>query len=238
MTRVVVVPLGGPLFEEAMEAVLEQAREIARIAEDGAPLVLVPLRCGLLDSHLSVLDLARSRRAELTDEYVREFVQEALPDAPLDLMVAEVQAALGYIVQQAVEREFKVRGIGRPTCTVLTQVVVDIGDPSFLSPTQRVGGFLDEETARLRRDEDGWLVAREGDNWRRVVASPQPLDVVELDVIRAILDAGIVVVAGAGGGIPVVKDERGLLMGVAAVIDESATAKLLADRLGGEVVML
>lgn len=220
MIAVVLVPStpDGASVSGAMDMALEQARAVASLAEDGRGLVLVPTRGGMLD--LSLL------RAEVIEDF------------PLDVSLAESQAAQGYVLETAVANEFKVRGITRGVATILTRVVVDVGDAAFLDPSFAVGPLMEESQARSREDVDGWDVGEQPEGgWRRLVPSARPVEVVEADAIRTLASAGTVVVA-AGGGIPVVKDERGLLMGVAAVVDEAAFAALLAKRLEGEVVDL
>lgn len=161
------------------------------------------------------------------------------PGAPLDSCVAETQGGVGYLLQQALANEFKVRGIRRPVVTVLTRVVVDFGHASFLRPARAIGPRYEETEARERAEAEGWVVAADADGgWRRVVANPPAQEIVELDAIRALLAADAVVIAAGGGGIPVVKDERGLHMGVSAAIDVERTAALLAHGLGAELRVL
>jgi carbamate kinase len=122
---------------------------------------------------------------------------------------------------------------------VVTQVEVDPADPAFESPSKPIGSFMDLEEAKRRQEEDGWQVKEDaGRGWRRVVASPQPKRIVEVDIIRQLLDAGNVVIGVGGGGIPVVVDENGDLRGVAAVIDKDLASALLANEVDADLLLI
>jgi carbamate kinase len=162
-----------------------------------------------------------------------ELARGVLHEVPLDVCVADSQGAIGYALQQQLQVDLRARGIDRGVVSVVTQVEVDPQDPAFAHPTKPIGSFLDAEEARRRSDEDGWDVAEDADRgWRRVVASPRPVRIVELDAIRTLVDAGAVVVCAGGGGIPVVRDDTWGLRGVPAVIDKDHAAALLAIELG------
>lgn len=161
-----------------------------------------------------------------------ELAAHAIPASPLDVLGAETQGGIGYLIQQTFADEFRRRGIGKAAVTVVTQVVVEGGDPSLRKPTKFVGpGYSAEEAARLSR-EHGWTAREDAGVWRRVVPSPRPLGIVELRAIRALLNRGFVVVAAGGGGIPVVRERDGSLRGVEAVVDKDLVASLLARDLG------
>lgn len=158
---------------------------------------------------------------------------------PLDSCVADTQGALGYHIQRALVNEFRRRGMREAAVTVVTQVLVDKHDPSFQSPNKPIGPFMAREDAERRRLQDQWDVVEDaGRGWRRVVASPVPRKILELDAVRALSEAGFVVVAAGGGGIPVVEDERGELSGAAAVVDKDLTASLLARALGADALII
>lgn len=142
---------------------------------------------------------------------------------PLDVLGAETEGMVGYLLQQELGRHLPRERI----LTVLTQVIVDAHDPAFDHPTKFVGPMYDEDEARRLAAERGWSVARDGTGWRRVVPSPDPRRIVELDVIRMLVDGGVTVICAGGGGIPVV-DGAGGLAGVEAVIDKDLSAALLA----------
>lgn len=160
-------------------------------------------------------------------------------EVPLDVCGADTQGAIGYALQQNLQNEFRRRGLKRQAATVVTQVVVDRNDPSFKNPTKPIGGFMTEEEAKRRAQEEGWTVVEDaGRGWRRVVPSPLPQRIVELDAVKTLLDAGIVTITVGGGGIPVIEDEDGNLKGVAAVIDKDYAASLLARSIGAELFLI
>lgn len=168
-----------------------------------------------------------------------ELAAPELHMVPLDSCVADTQGALGYHLQCALRNEFTGRRLARTAATVVTQVRVDAGDPAFRRPDKPIGSFMTAAQAQAHREQDGWeLVEDAGRGWRRVVASPAPRAVLELGVIRALLDAGIVVVACGGGGIAVVEDASGRIQGVPAVIDKDLASSLLAHELGAELLII
>ncbi len=168
-----------------------------------------------------------------------ELARHELHEVPLDVCGADTQGAIGYALQQHFHNEFRKQGIDRRAVTVVTQVEVAADDPAFANPTKPIGSYMDEVLAGQRRDEEGWSVVEDaGRGWRRVVASPVPLRIVEEDVVKALIEAGFVVVTVGGGGIPVVADEEGNLRGVAAVIDKDLASSLLATVLGAELFVI
>jgi carbamate kinase len=152
---------------------------------------------------------------------------------PLDVLGAESEGMIGYLLDQALQNELP----DRQLATLLTQVVVDPHDPAFAGPTKPVGPVYSEAEARRLAVERGWTVAADGRWWRRVVASPEPLDIRELPAIRLLVEAGVLVVCAGGGGIPVVV-EAGRVHGVEAVIDKDLAAALLARRLAAQFLLL
>jgi carbamate kinase len=167
-----------------------------------------------------------------------ELAAHELHEVPLDVCGADSQGAIGYALVQNLENDFRRLGMDRHAVAVVTQVEVAADDPAFQHPTKPIGSFMDEETAERRRAE-GWSVVDDANRgWRRVVASPQPIRIVEEDAIRGLLDEGFVVVSVGGGGIPVVSDADGNLTGVAAVIDKDLASSLLATRIGADLLMI
>jgi carbamate kinase len=168
-----------------------------------------------------------------------ELASSELHEVPLDYCGADTQGAIGYMLQQNLVNDFHQRGIDKSVVTVVTQVEVDAADPAFGNPAKPIGSFMEEDEATRRRDEEGWDVLEDaGRGWRRVVASPQPMRIVELDVIRSLLDAGVVTIAVGGGGIPVVKNADGDLEGIAAVIDKDLASALLANQVDADLLLI
>ncbi len=167
-----------------------------------------------------------------------ELAAHEMHEVPLDVCGADSQGAIGYALQQNLCNEFRRLGMNREAATVICQTEVAADDPAFKNPTKPIGGFMDEEQAERRRKE-GWDVVNDANRgFRRVVASPQPLRIVELPAIRALIAAGIVVITVGGGGIPVVADGDGNLKGVAAVIDKDLASALLANNLGADLLII
>lgn len=164
---------------------------------------------------------------------------EGMHEIPLDVCGADSQGAIGYALQQNLQNELKRRGINKPVATVVTQVLVDRNDPAFKSPSKPIGGFMEQAEAKRREKEMGWTVVEDaGRGWRRVVASPLPKEIVEIDAIKALISAGVIVISTGGGGIPVIRNEKGDLEGVAAVIDKDFGSSLLANNVGAEVFVI
>jgi carbamate kinase len=168
-----------------------------------------------------------------------ELAASELHEVPLDVIGADTQGAIGYALQQNLYNDFARLGMDKQAVTVITQTEVATDDPAFQTPTKPIGSYLEEAEAVRRRDDQGWAVMEDaGRGWRRVVASPKPIRIVELDSIKSLLDAGLVVIAAGGGGIPVVADEQGNLRGVAAVIDKDLASSLLASEIGVELFII
>lgn len=168
-----------------------------------------------------------------------ELASNVLHTVPLDSCGADTQGALGYMIQQLLGNRLRRMRDDTSVVTVVTQVVVDLNDPAFRNPTKPIGPFYDEQRARLYEQEQGWVIVEDaGRGWRRVVPSPIPREIVEQDAIRDLLEAGFVVVGVGGGGIPVVRDERGDLHGVEAVIDKDYASSLLAAGLDADLFLI
>jgi carbamate kinase len=222
MSETIVIAVGGNSLitdsehisvEDQFHAAEKTARNIITLIEEGHNIVIVHGNGPQVGFIL--------RRGELA--------AKELHTVPLDSCVADTQGALGYNIQMALDNELIKRGTARPTVTVVTQVEVSPQDPAFDNPTKPIGSFMDEETARTRERENGWIVKEDaGRGWRRVIPSPKPNSIIEIDVIKMLLDRGVVVVAAGGGGIPVKRHNNGTLEGVEAVIDKDHAASLLA----------
>ncbi|MCA0453319.1 MAG: carbamate kinase [Chloroflexi bacterium] len=159
-------------------------------------------------------------------------------DVPLDLIVADTQGAIGYMLQQALDNSMRRLGINRTVLTVVTQVRVDPDDPAFQNPNKPIGSFMTEEEAH-KHEREGWNVMEDaGRGWRRVVASPKPLAIHEINAIRVLVNNDYVVIAGGGGGVPVVRNAHGELRGTYAVIDKDRASSLLAQTLRADLFII
>jgi len=168
-----------------------------------------------------------------------ELARHELPLIPLDICGADTQGAIGYMIQKALLNEFRERGITKKVTTVVTQAVVDRDDPSFKHPSKPIGTFMTEKEALANQKEFGWQVAEDaGRGFRRVVPSPIPRELIELDVVRILVEKGYIVVAVGGGGIPVIRNEKGEIEGVEAVIDKDLASSLLARQLGADTFII
>ena len=158
-----------------------------------------------------------------------ELSRHELHEVPLDACGADSQGAIGYALQQNMRNHLLARGLELPVATVVTQVEVSPYDPAWENPSKPIGSFMTAEVAEERRAGEGWAVVEDaGRGWRRVVPSPEPIRIVEADVVRMLLDAGVIVITVGGGGIPVVREADGRLKGVDAVIDKDLASAMLA----------
>ncbi len=164
---------------------------------------------------------------------------EGMHEVPLDVCGADSQGAIGYALQQTLQNELYKRGIKKPVATVVTQVLVDKDDPAFKNPTKPIGSFMDEAEAKRREKEMDWAVVEDaGRGWRRVVASPLPKEVVELESVQTLINAGTVVITVGGGGIPVIDKGKGEYAGTAAVIDKDYASSLLARLIKADLLII
>jgi carbamate kinase len=181
-----------------------------------------------------------------------------VPDQPFDVLGAMTQGQIGYLIQQTLGNIISERrgaggtsgtggtggseawmGVVPPIASVVTQVLVDPADPAFQHPTKPIGPFYDRELAEKLAAEKSWTVVQDADRgWRRVVPSPQPVEVIEASAIRALIEVGSIVIAGGGGGVPVVREVNGTLRGVEAVIDKDLAAERLATLVGADTLLL
>lgn len=163
-----------------------------------------------------------------------------VPPMPLDVLVAQTEGSLGYVMQQALLNELRARHIPRYVVTVVTQVVVDPADTAFENPAKPIGPFLSRRDAEDRARRLGWKIKEDaGRGWRRLVPSPRPVDVIQKSTIRDSAVRGDIVLAGGGGGIPIVRDrETGRFVGVEAVIDKDLTSSVLARVIGADLFVI
>lgn len=168
-----------------------------------------------------------------------EIARGELHEVPLDSCGADTQGAIGYQLQQAFYNEFKKRGIDKGVATIVTQVLVDKNDDAFKKPTKPIGSFMSKDEADKKVQEEGWSIKEDaGRGYRRVVASPMPKKIVEIEAIKKLIDSDFIVIAVGGGGIPVVEENGGALKGTAAVIDKDFASALLAAEIKADIFMI
>lgn len=230
MSKKVVVALGGNALgdnlPEQMAAVKEASKAIADLIENGYEVVLSHgngPQVGMLKLAMDELAINHEDRYTVT---------------PLSVCVAMSQGYIGYDLQNALREELLDRGIEKPVSTIITQVEVDADDPAFEHPTKPIGRFLSKKEAEKEIKAGHTIVEDAGRGFRRVVASPSPKAIVEIDAIRDLLEAGQVVIAGGGGGIPVMKEDGNHLKGAPAVIDKDAVSALIAEEIGADFLII
>ena len=168
-----------------------------------------------------------------------ELARSELPLIPLDICGADTQGAIGYMIEKALLNEFRRRGIDKKVTAVVTQTIVDREDRSFKHPTKPIGSFMSEEEALANKRGLGWEVAEDaGRGYRRVVPSPIPKKIIELDVIELLVRSGYIVIAAGGGGVPVILNEQGEIEGVEAVIDKDLGSAVMASGLGADTLII
>ena len=231
MPKRIVIALGGNALgnnlPEQMKAVKITSRAIVDLIEDGHEVVIC-------HGNGPQVGMIQNAMTELT----RSDPEKYIP-CPLSVCVAMSQGYIGYDLQNAMREEMLDRGISKGAATVLTQVEVDPNDPAFRNPTKPIGAFMTEaEARRLEKERDYNIVEDAGRGWRRVVASPDPVGIVEIDTIRSLVETNHTVVACGGGGIPVFRTEGNHLKGAAAVIDKDFAAALLARQLEADLLII
>lgn len=229
MKKRIVIALGGNALgnslPEQMIAVINTSKAIADLIEEGHEVVI---------SHgngpqVGMINQAMAEYGRLNAEHPTF--------TPLSVCVAMSQAYIGYDLQNALKEELMNRGIEKSVATVITQVRVDSEDPAFENPTKPIGHFMNEEEAKIAKEKGFQMVEDSGRGYRRVVASPRPKEIIEINTIRSLLNAGEVVIAGGGGGIPVVRDGNHL-KGVGAVIDKDFASCVLAQEINADCLII
>ncbi len=230
MGKRIVIALGGNALgknlHEQMDAVRTTASAIADLIEDGHEVVI---------AHGNGPQVGMIQNA-----FAAYHKQEAKSDImPLSVCVAMSQGYIGYDLQNFIGEELDRRGLGIHVATVLTQVAVDPKDPAFQHPTKPIGAFMTEQEAKKLAAEKGIDVAEDaGRGWRQVVASPKPVEIVEIETVRALMNSGHAVIAAGGGGIPVVWEDRYHLRGVPAVIDKDFASECMAEQLDADMLII
>jgi carbamate kinase len=222
----VVVALGGNALLERGERpdALIQRRHVRQAAVALAPLAADHqlVLCHGNGPQVGLLALESQADGSLSQPY------------PLDVLVAQTQGMIGYWLVQ----ELRNAGVAQRALCVVSQTVVDRADAAFGNPTKFIGASYDEGEARARAERLGWTIAADGPRWRRVVASPRPLGLVEIETVRSLADAGVLVVCAGGGGVPVARTETGELAGVEAVVDKDLTSAELAITLKADRLLV
>jgi len=231
--KTVVVALGGnAILQRGQKGTFEeQLRNVQRACEQLAQMVL---------SGKWRLVITHGNGPQVGNLLLQQdAAKEIVPPMPMDACGAQTQGLIGYMIQQTLHNILDREGRGDiPIATVVTQVLVDKGDPAFQNPTKPVGPFYTEEEARRLRIEKGWHIVEDaGRGWRRVVPSPDPKGIVERDAIKALVESRAIVIASGGGGIPVVRED-GRLRGVEAVIDKDLAGQRLAAEVGADVFLI
>lgn len=235
MPKKAIVAIGGnslirdqhrKTVEDQYNAIVETTRHLADIVEAGYDIVVTHGNGPQVGFIL--------RRSEIAHEH------EGLHFVPLVSCVADTQGAIGYQIQQAMGNEFKKRGLKKKTVSIVTQVKVDPGDPAFKDPSKPIGSFYTiEQKNDLRKNNPQWKFSQDaGRGYRRVVPSPRPVEIIELEAIKSVVEQGCCVVAVGGGGIPVIETEDQTLRGMDAVIDKDHASALLAGQLRAELLII
>ena len=231
MSKKIIVALGGNAIkspedkgtiEEQLDAVSRTCDELVKMIKDGHKIVITHGNGPQVGALLIQNEEARAK----------------VPQMPLDVCGAESQAFIGYMIQQTLRNKLEKIGISKDVATVITQVKVDPQDPAFEKPTKPIGPFYTEKQAQTLRTEKGHIIRRiEAGRYRRVVPSPEPKGIVEIGAIQKLVDAGVVVIASGGGGVPVVEGDDRKLQGVEAVIDKDLASEILAREIKAEVML-
>jgi carbamate kinase len=233
--KLVIVAIGGNSLvrdngrnsiQDQYEAVCETAVNIADMVEQGYQVVVTHGNGPQVGFGL--------RRAEIANEVA------GMPHVPLANCGADTQGGIGYQIQQALTNEFANRGLNKKVATVITQVEVSSDDPNFKNPTKPVGSFYTlEQAEEMKKDHPDWIFIEDsGRGYRRVVPSPRPIDIVEKEAIKTLIESGFVVIAVGGGGIPVVKTSDNTYQGIDAVIDKDFATSLLAEQIQADTLII
>ncbi|HET7376605.1 MAG TPA: carbamate kinase [Anaerolineae bacterium] len=230
--KVAVIAIGGNSLihdpkhqsvQDQYEATIETTKHIAGMIEQGWDVVITHGNGPQVGFIL--------RRSELS--------KHELHEVPLDACGADTQGAIGYMLQKALHNEFKRRGIQKQAATVVTQTLVDKNDPAYQKPTKPIGSFMAEAAAKEKQSQENWTMVEDaGRGWRRVVASPLPKAIIEKDAIEQLIRSGFTVIAVGGGGIPVIENDQGELIGSEAVIDKDYASSLLASAIQADLFLI
>lgn len=228
----IVIALGGNALQEAGKPATAQAQ--LEVVEKTSEYI-----ADIIDAGYNVV-LAHGNGPQVGRIVIQnEYASSQTPAMPFDVCGAMSQGMIGYHMQQGLSKVLRKRGNNTCVATVVTQVVVDKNDPKFLAPSKPIGPFYSEEEAKKLAAEKGYSMKEDaGRGWRRVVASPIPVEIIELDAVKCLVDNGFIAITVGGGGIPVIRDEAGDLVGTAAVIDKDLASEKLAEDLDCDVLVI
>ena len=221
-----IIPVGQEGTWEQQSAITRQTMDlVAQLAADGHQIVMTHGNGPVVGNIVLRCDAGMA--------------MHGIPPMPMFVCGADSQGGLGFMLQQCLQNALRRRGLGQPVASVVTQVLVDANDPAMAKPTKPIGPFYTEEEAERLRLENGFAMVKDaGRGWRRVVASPQPVEVVEWEAIRTMVAGGVLTIAVGGGGVPVVRRPDGDLEGVDAVIDKDRASDLLGRLIGADTLMI
>ena len=232
MGKKVVIALGGnailqpkqsPDYGTQLDNVKKSCRIIAKLVEEGYQLII---------SHGNGPQVGNLLRQN-------EEAKDVVPQMPLDILSAETQGFMGYMIEQELLNELNKLGIDKKVVTMVTRVEVSREDERFKDPSKPVGAFYTAEEAKKLAEEKGWLLKEDANRgWRRVVPSPKPIRILEAETIKELVSKDIIVIAGGGGGIPVAREEDGSYTGVEAVIDKDLSSCKLAEETQADIFMI
>ena len=232
MKELVVVAIGGNsiIKDNASQSIEHQAEAVKAVAD-----TVLEMLASDYDIVLTHGNGPQVGRIVLQNEYA----SAVTPAMPFDVCGAMSQGYIGYHMQQGLEKVLRARKNGKRVVTVVTQVVVDKDDPKFKAPSKPIGPFYTEDEARKLEAEKGYTMKEDaGRGWRRVVASPMPVEIVELDAVKCLMNGGFIAITVGGGGIPVIKDENGNYIGTAAVIDKDLASERLAEDIDADALVI
>jgi len=230
MSKIVLAIGGNAIIKEGQKGTIEEQQK--NINESCEPVL------GLIEQGNTVV-ITHGNGPQVGNTLIKsQMAESVVPSYPLDVCDAETQGNLGYLIQQAFRNKMVERNISRQVASIVTQAVVSKDDPAFQTPTKPIGPFYSkEEMEEIVREENLTFIEDSGRGYRRVVASPKPISIVEKDAIEALLEKDITVITAGGGGIPVVEN-NGLLKGVEAVIDKDFASALLAAEINADYLFI
>ena len=231
MNEAIVILVNGEVLAGTKESTIQDQKSSAALFAEG----LLPI----ITSDLNVAVMHGNKPQVGYVLFRSELANHVLHRIPLDVCGADTQGATGYMLSQAITNILRGDNNGRKVMPITTQTIIDSESEHFLERNKQIGPWLDRERAEHRRQVYGWYIKEEpGYGYRRVVASPPPIEIVEIDGIKQLVQSGMIVIAAGGGGVPVMVDEKGLLVGVEAVVDTDRVACMLAHQISAKILLM